>query len=192
MAIAERKQREKEARREAILDAAQSLIAEHGYQAMKMGDVAVAAELSKGTLYLYFQNKDDLCAAVATRAVDSFIPALRDRMATTRSGLEAVRSLLTAYCDFSMAHPHIFRFAIAWTNANALMEEATEAFEVYRERVATILQVAARAIQRGQRDGSIRADIDPIEYGFYLWTSLFGVMLVLVNRDSVAQRLPAG
>jgi AcrR family transcriptional regulator len=66
MAVAARRERERIARREAILDAAQELVAMQGYHGMRMDSVAEAAELSKGTLYLYFENKDALCAAVAT------------------------------------------------------------------------------------------------------------------------------
>ena len=62
MAVAARRERERTARREAILDAAQELIAERGVPRDANGCVAEAVELSKGTLYLYFENKDALCA----------------------------------------------------------------------------------------------------------------------------------
>jgi AcrR family transcriptional regulator len=76
VAVAERREREREARREAILDAAEELTAEVGYEALRMDAVAVAAELSKGTLYLYFANKEALCAGVATRLIDRLLPVL--------------------------------------------------------------------------------------------------------------------
>ena len=60
MAVAARRERERTARREAILDAAQELIASEGYYGVRMDAVTDAAELSKGTLYLYFENKDCL------------------------------------------------------------------------------------------------------------------------------------
>ena len=92
MAVAARRERERTARREAILDAAQELIAEEGYYGMRMDSVAEAVELSKGTLYLYFENKDALCAAVATRLLDALIPSIENaRSKMPPPDLEATR-----------------------------------------------------------------------------------------------------
>ncbi|MGB5702538.1 MAG: helix-turn-helix domain-containing protein, partial [Polyangiales bacterium] len=94
MAVAARRERERTARREAILDATQDLIASEGYHGLRMDAVADAVELSKGTLYLYFENKDALCAAVATRLIDAFLPFLQGSLDDAKSGLDAIRALL--------------------------------------------------------------------------------------------------
>ena len=82
-----RREREKLARRAAILEAAEALVEQTGGWSISMGDVAKAVELSKGTLYLYFENKDALCAAIATRAMKAFRPQLDAEIATAGSGL---------------------------------------------------------------------------------------------------------
>ena len=56
MGIAERKEREKLQRRNDIIDAAERLFFQHGFETPTMDDVAREAELSKGTLYLYFKS----------------------------------------------------------------------------------------------------------------------------------------
>ena len=56
MVTARRKEREKEQRRNEIVDAAEKLFFEKGYEGVSMDDVARDAELAKGTLYLYFKN----------------------------------------------------------------------------------------------------------------------------------------
>ena len=58
---------------------------------MRMDGVAEAAELSKGTLYLYFENKDALCAAVATRLLDTLLPFIESALEEASTGLDAVR-----------------------------------------------------------------------------------------------------
>ena len=67
MGTHERKEREKESRRENIVDAAEKIIRVKGFEGMTMDDVAVIAELGKGTIYLYFKNKTDLYHAVVCR-----------------------------------------------------------------------------------------------------------------------------
>jgi len=190
VAVAERREREREARREAILDAAEELTAEVGYQALRMDAVAEAAELSKGTLYLYFANKEALCAGVATRLIDRLLPVLAQDLAKARSGLEEVRQVLQTYCDFTRKNPQHFRFAVNWLSAGERLDDSSDAFQLYRGRVGAVLQHAVSAIQRGQADGTVRSDIDPLPQAIQLWSSVLGVMLVDLNKESVSQRIP--
>ena len=56
-----------------ILAAARSLLEQRGPEAMTMEEIAAAAGVAKGTLYLYFQSKDDLILALITRAGENII-----------------------------------------------------------------------------------------------------------------------
>ena len=190
MAVAARRERERTARREAILDAAQELIATDGYHGLRMDAVAEVVELSKGTLYLYFENKDALCAAVATRLIDTLLPSVKTALEQSDSGLESIRALLHAYYDFTQENPHHFRFALAWLSAGERMDDSTESFQTYRGRVGPMLGLVASSIQRGQADGSIRKDVDVFPQAIQIWTSFLGVVLVGLNRESMQQRVP--
>src|SRR5205823_2691529 len=61
--------RRKEARPAEILTAALACFAERGFAATRLDDVAVRAGVTKGTLYLYFQNKEELFKAVVRQAL---------------------------------------------------------------------------------------------------------------------------
>lgn len=190
MGLAERRLRERKARREAILDAAEEIIAATGYDAMKMEDVADAAELSKGTLYLYFNAKDALCAAIAHRNLSVFVPELRKRLTEATTGLDGMCRLLRLYHEFSSKHAHLFRFAISWLSTPGRIDDGSDDFQNYRAKVGEILALAVETIQRGQRDGSVRADIDPLPYAFWSWLSFLGVVMADLGRESFAQRIP--
>ncbi|MGB5266446.1 MAG: TetR/AcrR family transcriptional regulator [Polyangiales bacterium] len=191
MAVAARRERERTARREAILDAAQELIAEQGYHGMRMDGVAEAVELSKGTLYLYFENRDALCAAVAIRLLDALLPVIEGAIENTPTGLDAVQQLLRKYHEFTRKNPHHFRFALAWLNAGQRMDDSTEEFQEYRGRVGRMLSLVVDALQRGQADGSIRDDLDPLPQALQLWMSFLGIVMVGLNKEAIAQRIPA-
>lgn len=60
MGIYERKQREKEQRKIEIINAARKVFSNKGFNAATMEEIALEAELSPGTLYLYFKNKEEL------------------------------------------------------------------------------------------------------------------------------------
>jgi AcrR family transcriptional regulator len=67
MGIRERKERERERRRQQIMVAAKRVFSSRGFNRATMEDIATEAELSPGTLYLYFRNKDELYASLSLR-----------------------------------------------------------------------------------------------------------------------------
>ena len=71
--IKKRWERRKEARPQELLDAALDLFVERGYAATRLDDVAAQAGVSKGTLYLYFTNKEELFKAVVR---ENMVPVL--------------------------------------------------------------------------------------------------------------------
>ena len=73
---------DKEARRQAILDAAQRLFAER-HRLANVADVAEAAGLAKGTVYLYFQSKEEIYLSLHARNVENFFSTLIARLNST-------------------------------------------------------------------------------------------------------------
>ena len=69
MGITERREREKEQRHNDIIDAAEKVFFSRGLEHATMDNVAVEAELSKGTLYLYFKSKEELYLAILLRSL---------------------------------------------------------------------------------------------------------------------------
>jgi AcrR family transcriptional regulator len=90
-----------EVRKEQILDAAERVLLERGYTATTVADVADAAGLAKGTVYLQFASKNDLIAALRARYLARFVGAMQSRQKSARRRLLAmVRGLY----DFSLTH----------------------------------------------------------------------------------------
>jgi AcrR family transcriptional regulator len=188
MGTEQRRQREREARQEVILDAAERVIAERGLWATTMEDVAAAAELSKGTLYLYFANKDALCAALAARTMSLFHPHLFRAIAAESVGLEKLRVALRTMAKFFLGHPHVFRMAVSWILAGVQSTDSPE-FDAYRKHVSTTLAHAMAAVELGRRDGSIREDADPQLTAISLWTGLLGTLLGAIQSADLSHRM---
>src|SRR6516162_736317 len=86
--------RRKDARPGEIIAAALASFAERGYAATKLEDVAVAAGISKGTIYLYFPTKEDLFRAVVRHALLPNLTAAEAEIAShTGSSAESLRLL---------------------------------------------------------------------------------------------------
>jgi TetR/AcrR family transcriptional regulator len=79
---APKRERRKEARPGELLDAALDLFVEKGFSAARVDEVAARAGVSKGTLFLYFQSKEDLFKAVVRENIANKFPAWQEEFAT--------------------------------------------------------------------------------------------------------------
>ena len=94
-----------------LLEAGLAEFDERGFQAVRVDDVVRRANISHGTFYLYFSNKDDLFKALLSDALidigalsDSFPVVTRDE-----AGQQALRSWVSSFCDAYAAHASVIR-----------------------------------------------------------------------------------
>ncbi|MFM0336434.1 TetR/AcrR family transcriptional regulator [Paraburkholderia fungorum] len=108
MGIAERKNRQKQALRERILDAARRIVMREGFAALSMRKIADAIEYSPATLYLHFASRDEiaqaLCAEGYAQLLETFVP-----LAQIVDPAERLKALGRAYVAFGVAHPETYR-----------------------------------------------------------------------------------
>ena len=108
MGTHERRAREKEQRRRDILDAARQCFWQQGYIHATIPQIARAAELAPGTLYLYFPSKSALYVELLVEGYDVLIPRLRERV-DERDGPEAqIEALIDGFFDFARERPEYF------------------------------------------------------------------------------------
>ncbi len=186
MTVAKRREREKEERRCSILEAAERVFFTKGFAAATMDEVAAEAEVSKGTLYLYFKSKDELFFALSSPSIERVLTELRDIAARPGSALDRIGEMLKAQCDSVIEGPQRFRIAVmrmamgfhdVETGASGLADTFAEHHALIIEIVRTYVEV----IERGQRDGSIRRDLVPLEVALRLWGGLFGILIMRIN-----------
>jgi AcrR family transcriptional regulator len=109
MGSKQRREREKEALRQDILDAARELFVNEGYENVSMRRVAEKIEYSPTTIYLYFEDKASMLYAIC----DETFARLAKRMeAITREGddpIESLRRGCRAYVDFGLKYPNHYK-----------------------------------------------------------------------------------
>jgi AcrR family transcriptional regulator len=97
------------ARREALLDVAQTLVEEGGSALVSMGTVAERAEVTRALVYKHFANKEDILAALYRREATALDRALRHKVATAPDGFEPkLRAFIRAVLDAVGSHDHVF------------------------------------------------------------------------------------
>jgi AcrR family transcriptional regulator len=97
-------------KRQQILDAASRLFASGRYDRIKLDDVAAAAGVGKGTLYIYFDGKEDLYFCLIYEAVVALIERLREQLAEHGATPAAarLRRIVQELVEFSFAHPQVY------------------------------------------------------------------------------------
>ncbi len=108
MGTGERRQREKNERRQAILDVARRLFWTHGFAGTTMPEIARAAELAPGTLYLYFPSKDALYAELLVEGYDRLLESLRKCLNPRAGARRQAEALVDRFLGFAREHPAYF------------------------------------------------------------------------------------
>ena len=184
MGIPERKEREKEHRREEIIDAAQRVFFQKGLTVATMDEIAEAAELSKGTLYLYYKSKEDLYLAVMLRGMDILYEMFIAVLSESRTTIEAIANLGEAYYDFFRQHRNYYRMLHFFENPQFHKQVSEEMLQSCAGHNQKVWLVAIDVIKRGIDEGVIRHDIDPKEAAVILWASSNGLMRQMDREDN--------
>ena len=95
--------------RQHIVDAAEAVFAERGFEATKVQDISKRAGLSMGTIYAIFPSKQDLFRAILQARGGELREVARAVAAQDGSPLDALRSLSAAYIAYFLEHPSFLR-----------------------------------------------------------------------------------
>jgi AcrR family transcriptional regulator len=183
--IAERKEREKEQRKNDIVDAAERVFFKKGHEEATMDDVAEEAELSKGTLYLYFKNKEDLYLAIHLRGNRILYSIFESAVKNETLGIEKTRAIGKAYVEFFNKYPDYFNAMLYFESREIDFEDQNSvAAECLVEGKAT-LQLLIESIITGIKDGSIRSNIDPIKTAINLWGQTTGILQIASLKEKM-------
>ncbi len=172
-----RRERERQARHNAILDAAEKVFSEKGYERTSMDDIARRASLSRALLYVYFKDKAAIQRGIVLRAGESLRQRFEDARKTADTGLAQLSAIGRAYYRFCQEEPDYFA---ALTHASTGLQEAdeTQVAQMHCAEAAT-MQLMVDTIELGLADGTLsRQRIrNPLETALYLRGALHGVIM---------------
>jgi AcrR family transcriptional regulator len=184
MGTSERKQREKELRLNCIINSAQKVFFTKGLMDSTIDDVAVSAEISKGTIYLYFKNKEELIAAVFIRGIVILRELLKKKSSGKKSGIEKIAAMGKAYLEFAKKYPDYFGLMLNKDLHRLEVNDTTPHSKLCIDQGVAILQMVSEAVVSGIKDGSIRKDLDPLQSSLILWGQIHGTIALAFQEKS--------
>jgi TetR/AcrR family transcriptional regulator, transcriptional repressor for nem operon len=166
-------------RREQILDAAQQVLLRQGPAAATMADVADAASVAKGTVYLYFASKAELLAGLRARYFERLTAVLGDQ-ATARAGAPSavaarIEALVAASYDFALANHELHHVLF---HEAGLGEHDT--FARVRDAVAELVASGAATGELDVEDPALATD--------FVLHGLHGILVAATHRPRSHRR----
>ncbi len=177
MGIQERKERERERRRQQIMVAAKRVFSAKGFNKTTMEDIAKEAELSPGTLYLYFKNKDELFASLSLRMLQFLIIRLESLSQkidlTLEEKLGIVKKALYDVYEFDpIVLINMFHLQSSETLKNLSPELLSNIKDMSRKSLRAIADVFEQGMQQG-----IYKKGHPVALADIFWALFSGIIL---------------
>lgn len=188
MGIQERKERERERRRQQIIVAAKRVFSAKGFNKATMEDIAKEAELSPGTLYIYFKNKDELYASLSLRILKHLNIRLEHVKNESYSDHDdRIASLKQALYDVYEFDPLILINMFHLQSSETLKSLSPELMEEIKQLSRSSLGTMADIFEEGIRTGAF-IDQHPVALADILWAMFSGIVLWeeskrIINQD---------
>jgi AcrR family transcriptional regulator len=177
MGIKERKEREKERRRQQIMVAAKRVFSDKGFSGATMEDIAREAELSAGTIYLYFKNKDELCASLTLRILQYLV--MRVEHVSNEKGLNSeqkIESLKNALYDVYEFDPLILRNMFHIHSGETFQNLSPELLAQVKSLSEKSFKIIAQIFRSAINEGCFK-DFDAVKVANITWAVFTGLAL---------------
>ncbi len=184
----ERKAWEKEQRKNRIVDCAQEVFFEKGFDGATIDDIAAAAGYSKRSIYLYFRDREELFLAVVFRGQSLLYEMLKHALEDEHSSESGLLRLGRAFYDFSLSHPDFFGMIMAYESrihayrGDDVPLDPNSPRSRCRELSNSYGGLVIQAIEVERKSGRLITSLKPVQLMLLLWGQIFGVMQIILMR----------
>jgi len=147
-----------------ILEAAVDEFAGHGYDSANINSIAQKAGVSVGSIYNYFESKEDLYLAVVHHAVETLKAALDDIVTREDDLFKRIEMILRAIQTFSRRYVNLTRLYNEMTTES----RSDLTWTIVSKMEGVTAELYASYIREAQVNGRVRPDIDPRYFAFFL------------------------
>ncbi len=143
-----RHERERESRRESIIEATEQLLNEKTFESITMDDIAIKSDFAKASIYQYFKNKDELMSEVFSKSLEMQCYLIEEQCLSQTDPVQALRNYIKLEFDFIRLNPWTLRVTATIPFSGFIAENRlTVLYDQKKKLIAAILQ-------RGQTEGT--------------------------------------
>jgi TetR/AcrR family fatty acid metabolism transcriptional regulator len=166
-------------KRERILRAAVDVFAEHGYFNAKVAQIAKAAGVADGTIYLYFDGKEDLLITIFREHTRNYLRALEQQMANVNRAEERLRIAIRHHLE-TLGRDR----ALAVVSQVELRHSLKFMSLLSQEEIADYLNIIRKIVESGQQEGVFRRTVHPQ----LVAKAVFGVLDEMVTSWMLSEK----
>jgi len=175
MGIQERRERERAAIRQRIVDAAEQIASDKDWGAVTIRAVAAAIEYSPALIYEYFSNKDQILLALMRQGFARLHAVLVKSVDTTQTPAKVVEALGLAYWAFALESPTLYQLMHGLRGVSfGTIETPPEALACFEDLRAPIERLMVATGTHESRDGEEQTDL--------YWAFLHGLVSLSMNQ----------
>lgn len=183
-----RKKEPRSVHRENIVSAASALFMEKGIAATSMDDIAKAAGYSKATLYVYFENKEEIVGILVLNSMKKlydYISSALIQHETTKARYDFICRGLVQYQE---EFPFYFKMVLDKINidfeSKEYLPEERETYQIGEE----INEKIKNFLLSGMEKGDLRNDLDIMPAIFNFWGMLSGIIQLAANKEEYIKK----
>ncbi|PKN19231.1 MAG: hypothetical protein CVU71_06880 [Deltaproteobacteria bacterium HGW-Deltaproteobacteria-6] len=188
MSSEERRKKEKENRKNSILKAARKLFFERGFKSVTVDLIAAKAEVSKGSIYLYFDSKEEIYTQILISANIERHREVENFAKQEGTASELLLMFARDYVNFFLDNNELFRilmtFMLHSENMNLTEEQNTQLIHTTNENIRTVSEI----LQKGVHSGEFVPNIDIRQVQNAIWGSLNGIISLYIYTGAPEKR----
>jgi len=188
LGLRERRIREKENRRHAILNAARRLFFERGFRPVTVDSIAKKAELSKGAIYLHFDSKEEIYAQILLLDIEQFHANTAKVVQQGGSASEMLLKLSDTYVDFFLNDKELFRILMTFMVRLDRMNLSDEVGEHLIRTTNKSIAVIEEILQHGVSSGEYPPDLNIRNTRNAIWGLFNGIISLYFFAGKEARR----
>lgn len=186
MSFTDIKEREKGEKRNAIIDAAEKLFFSNGFDSVTMGDIAKEVGVNRATLYLYFEDKEEIFFAIVLRATRIMNRMFKEGASNAAMGIDKIAAVGDAYLAFFQKYPDYYRL-FEYSNSQRFNAPCCNSAGEINTLSQELITIMCDAIKTGISDGTIRKDVKPLETAIFLASASERIVNVNPNFQTVLE-----
>lgn len=157
-------------KRERIIRAALKLFYQKGYNPISLEEIAREAGLGKGTLYLYFQDKEDLFASSVRHVIAVLEAAFNSAVDGPQEPFQVLERIALVQLETFARNREFFGLFFIISNPN-LVSNRQELFSLVMHNQVRLMRYLAGVIRKAQEQGAIKRELDTVEIA-HLFTGM--------------------
>ena len=183
-----RKKEPRSVHRENIVSAASALFMERGIAATSMDDIAKAAGYSKATLYVYFENKEEIVGILALNSMKKLYDYISSALIQHETTKERYDFICRGLVQYQEEFPFYFKMVLDKINidfeSKDYLPEEKETYQIGEE----INEKIKNFLLSGMEKGDLRGDLEIMPAIFNFWGMISGIIQLAANKEEYIKK----